>query len=154
MLFFVRVDAFHNTARKLLQCILQYSQVNGRNVYKIPVSIVALAQLGQQRYNDIGYGDRQALCSEVGSIVEAGQIIFVESDGQFEGRLSQLWRAVRRGEGKGVKESAYSNWFFRGIGDYFSCGQLKLALFKWFGELKTHLNRRIRAKGTKAGKHN
>lgn len=153
ILFFVRIDAFHNTARKMLECILQYSQINGGNVYKIPVSIVALSQISHQHYNDIGYGDKQALCSEVSSIVEQGQIIFVESDQQYECRLSQLFRSIKKGEGKGVKESAYSNWYFRGIRDYFSCGQLKLALFKWFGELKTHLNRRIKPKGMKGGKH-
>lgn len=61
ILFFVRIDAFHNTANKILGCILQYSQINGGNVYKIPVSIVALSQIGKQKYNDIGYGDKQSL---------------------------------------------------------------------------------------------
>lgn len=153
ILFFVRIDAFHNTASKILDCILQYSRINGGNVYKIPVSVVALSQIGTQQYNDIGYGDKQALCSEVSSIVEQGQIIFVESDRLYESRLSRLFKAVKKGEGKGVKESAYSNWYFKGIGSYFSCGQFKLAVFKLIGELKTHLNRRMKAvKGIKGRK--
>jgi hypothetical protein len=70
LLFFVRIDAFHNTEYNILDTILMYSQANGENVYKIPLKVVVISEKNSLHYNDIAYGDKKLLFDEVYRILE------------------------------------------------------------------------------------
>lgn len=144
LLFFVRIDDFHNTSRNVLEAMNCFSSASGNNFYRVPVRIVALSSKAQGKYNDISYGDKRKLREEVSGILDEDQIIYVESDGTFKAELSTFYRQIVRSEAEGVKESIYSNWMVNGISNWFILDQFKLNLFKVYEEFKSHCGRKIR----------
>lgn len=130
LLFFVRIDDFHNTSRNILEAMNCFSSASGNNVYRIPVRIVALSSKTQGRYNDISYGDKRKLREEVSGILNEDQIIYVESDGSYKTELASFYHQIVRNEGEGIKESIYSNWMVNGISNWFILDQFKLNFFK------------------------
>lgn len=110
-----------------------YSRVSGINVYKIPLRIVAVSNKTDTNYDSISRGDKMGLCKEISHILlNDNQVIFVEFNGKYKEKLSRFYKEIIKGITLGIKESAYTNWYFRGIENYFSCGQLKLTFLKLF----------------------
>jgi hypothetical protein len=56
ILFFVRIDDFHNTCKNVLESLGLYSQISGNNVYKAAIKIVVISSKNGGNYDDIGYG--------------------------------------------------------------------------------------------------
>jgi hypothetical protein len=133
ILFFVKIDAFHNTSKNILDTVHIYSQINGTNVYKIPFRVVVVSDKNDNYYDDIGYGDKQRIWLEISNILSEDQIIFVEFNGNYKPKLSHFYRAILSDEALGIKESAYTNWYFRGFNHFFSFDQFKLTAFKIYG---------------------
>jgi hypothetical protein len=144
ILFFVRIDDFHNTSRNVLESLAQYSQISGNNVYKIPIKIVVISAKSHSTYDDIGYGEKRRLREEVSNIFEEGQIIYVESDDSYQRELTKFYREILAEEAIGIKETAYSNWMVRDLSTYYSFDQCKLQLFKIYEEFKTLCSYRLK----------
>jgi hypothetical protein len=77
ILFFVKIDDFHNTSRNVLESLVLYSQVTGCNVYKIPIKIVVISSKKGDDYDDIGYGEKRSFRDEVSNLFNDEQIIYV-----------------------------------------------------------------------------
>ena len=43
ILFFVKIDDFHNTRRNVVDSLALYSQVSGCNIYQIPIKIIVIS---------------------------------------------------------------------------------------------------------------
>lgn len=97
ILFFVKIDEFHNTAKHFLETIQLYSRISGMNVYKIPLRIVAVSNKTGKYYDSIGRGDKMRLSVEVAHLINEDQIIFVEFNGKYNERLSRFYREIIKG---------------------------------------------------------
>ncbi len=56
ILFFVKIDDFHNTSRNVVDSLALYSQASGCNIYQIPIKIIVISSRRGQNYDDIAYG--------------------------------------------------------------------------------------------------
>lgn len=84
ILFFAKIEDFHNTSKNVLESLALFSQATGSNVYKIPIKIVVISSKNGEEYDDIGYGEKRSFRDEVSSLFSESQIIYVESDHAYE----------------------------------------------------------------------
>lgn len=77
VLFFVKIDHFHNTARNVLESLSLLSAASGANFYKIPIRAVVISNKNGQDYDDIAPCEQRRFQEEVSSLLAPEQIIFV-----------------------------------------------------------------------------
>lgn len=136
VLFFVKIDHFHNTARNVLESLALLSVASGANLYKIPIRAVVISNKNGQDYDDIAPCEQRKFREEVSTLMTPEQIIFVESERNYEKELSFFYGELLEGSATGIKETAYSNWFIRGATGLFSFDHFKLQAMRLYDTLQ------------------
>lgn len=136
VLFFVKIDHFHNTVRNVLESLAQLSAASGANLYKIPIRAVVISNKNGQDYDDIAPCEQRRFQEEVSSLLTPEQIIFVESGRAYEKELSDFYRELLEGSAVGIKETTYSNWFIKGATGLLSFDHFKLQAMRLYDTLQ------------------